>query len=103
MKSHFLYTVFFFLLLSTSANAQEPSILVAASPSWSLLASAPKGNFDTLKIPLKRIDNLLLMEAEVDGLRGNFIFDTGAPGLVLNTTYFRQQAIKKNRSSRFSE
>lgn len=82
-----------------ASNAQEPTILTAASPGWNLLASAPKGDFDTLKIPLKRADNLLLIEAEVDGLRGNFIFDTGAPGLVLNTTYFRQQAIRKNRSS----
>lgn len=99
MKNHFLYTVFIFLLLGMRANAQDPSILAAASPGWSLLASAPKGNFDTLKIPLKRADNLLLIEGEVDGVRGNFIYDTGAPGLVLNTAYYRQQAIKKNRSS----
>ncbi len=99
MKNHFLYSIFFFLLLGMRANAQDPSILAAASPGWSLLASAPKGNFDTLKIPLKRADNLLLIEAEVDGVRGNFIYDTGAPGLVLNTAYYRQEAIKKNRSS----
>ena len=99
MKNLFLYTIFFFLLLGMRANAQDPSILAAASPGWSLLASPPKGNFDTLKIPLKRADNLLLIEAEVDGVRGNFIYDTGAPGLVLNTAYYRQQAIKKNRSS----
>ncbi len=99
MKNHFLYTVFFFLLLGMRANAQDPSILAAASPGWSYLSSVPKGDFDTLKIPLKRADNLLLMEAEVDGVRGNFIFDTGAPGLVLNAAYYRQQAIKRNRTS----
>lgn len=99
MKNHFLYSVLFFLILGMRAYAQEPSILLAASPGWSMLASSPKGDFDTLKIPLKRAGNLLLIEAEIDGLRGNFIFDTGAPGLVLNTAYFRQQAIKKNRTS----
>lgn len=99
MKNHFLYTFFVFLLLGMRANAQDPSILAAASPGWSLLASSPKGEFDTLKIPLKRAGNLLLLEAEIDGVRGNFIFDTGAPGLVLNTAYFRQQAIKRNRTS----
>lgn len=40
-------------------------------------------------IPLVQAGKLLLIEAEVDGLRGNFILDTGAPYLVLNTTYFR--------------
>ena len=64
-----------------------------------MLSSEAKGEFDTLKLPLKRAGNLLLVEADVDGQRGNFILDTGAPGLVLNTTYFRQNAIRKNRSS----
>lgn len=81
------------------AQAQDPSILLSASPGWNLLASAPQGNFDTLKIPLKRAGNLLLLEAEVDGLRGDFILDTGAPGLVLNTAYFRQSAKKKLQQS----
>lgn len=81
------------------AQAQDPSILLSASPGWNLLASAPLGNFDTLKIPLKRAGNLLLLEAEVDGLRGDFILDTGAPGLVLNTAYFRQSAKKRVRQS----
>lgn len=64
-----------------------------------MLSSEAKGEFDTLKLPLKRAGNLLLVEANVDGIRGNFILDTGAPGLLLNTTYFRQNAIRKNRSS----
>ncbi len=81
------------------ANAQDPSILLTASPGWNLLASSPQGNFDTLKIPLKRAGNLLLVEAEVDGLRGDFILDTGAPGLVLNSAYFRQSAKKKAQQS----
>lgn len=40
-------------------------------------------------IPLRRIGRLFVMEAEVDGEQGNLIFDTGATGLVLNRTYFR--------------
>ncbi|MEO0311336.1 MAG: hypothetical protein RIQ89_993, partial [Bacteroidota bacterium] len=42
-----------------------------------------------LIIPLKRIDNLLFIEASVDGQYGNFLFDTGAPYLVLNKTYVK--------------
>lgn len=49
----------------------------------------PKGEFERMVIPVKRVGKLLLVEATVDGIRGNFIFDTGAPYLVLNATYFR--------------
>ncbi len=49
----------------------------------------PEGDFEKLVIPLKRVNNLLLIEARIDTLVGNFIFDTGAAKLVLNKTYFR--------------
>lgn len=48
----------------------------------------PQGNFDVLAIPLKRVQNLYLIEARIDSVIGNFILDTGAPRLVLNKTYF---------------
>jgi predicted aspartyl protease len=41
-------------------------------------------------IPFNRAGNLILVKAKVDSVEGNFILDTGAPGLVLNLTYFRQ-------------
>lgn len=44
---------------------------------------------DSVIIPLKRAGLLFLIEATVDGERGNLVFDTGANGLVLNSTYFR--------------
>ncbi|MEO8770140.1 MAG: pepsin/retropepsin-like aspartic protease family protein [Ferruginibacter sp.] len=40
-------------------------------------------------IPFTRAGNLILIKAKADSLEGNFILDTGAPGLVLNMTYFR--------------
>jgi hypothetical protein len=40
-------------------------------------------------IPFSRVGNLIIIRAKADTLEGNFIFDTGAPGLVLNLTYFR--------------
>ncbi len=40
-------------------------------------------------IPFTRAGNLILIQATVDTLSGNFILDTGAPGLILNLTYFR--------------
>jgi predicted aspartyl protease len=41
-------------------------------------------------IPFKKVGNLILIEATVDNNTGYFIFDTGAPYLVLNATYFRK-------------
>lgn len=49
-------------------------------------------------IPLKQVGHLFIIEADIDGQRGNFIFDTGATKLVLNKTYFRSY-IKKDRSA----
>ncbi|HSK13332.1 MAG TPA: pepsin/retropepsin-like aspartic protease family protein [Phnomibacter sp.] len=40
-------------------------------------------------IPFTRAGNLIIIQATVDSVTGNFILDTGAPGLVLNLTYFR--------------
>ena len=50
----------------------------------------PQGEFDELFIPLKRVQNLFLVEARVDSTIGFFILDTGAPHLVLNKTYFTE-------------
>lgn len=40
-------------------------------------------------IPFTLAGNLIIIQAAVDSEKGNFILDTGAPGLVLNLTYFR--------------
>ena len=50
---------------------------------------APDGDFQTLIVPIKRAGNLIIVEAQIDSLEGNFVMDTGAPYLVLNSTYFR--------------
>lgn len=43
-------------------------------------------------IPFSRAGNLIVIRAKIDTITGNFILDTGAPGLVLNMTYFRNYA-----------
>ncbi len=43
----------------------------------------------TCTIPFNRAGNLIVIKARVDTTEGNFILDTGAPGLILNMTYFR--------------
>lgn len=61
-----------------------------------IIGSYAKADFETLVIPIKRINRLLLIEARVDTLVGNFILDTGAPGLVLNNTYFRKYSVSSD-------
>ncbi|WP_171972513.1 pepsin/retropepsin-like aspartic protease family protein [Mucilaginibacter polytrichastri] len=51
--------------------------------------SDPYGDFKVLTVPIKRAGNLIIVEAQIDSLVGNFVLDTGAPYLVLNATYFR--------------
>ena len=43
----------------------------------------------TIIIPIKRVKNLIVVEAAIDTVIGNFVIDTGSPFLVLNSTYFR--------------
>jgi hypothetical protein len=43
-------------------------------------------------IPFTTAGKLILLKGKVDTTEGNFILDTGAPGLVLNVTYFRSYA-----------
>lgn len=56
----------------------------------SIFFSGQKGDFKTLVIPFKRVQNLIIIEARIDTTLGNFILDTGSPILVLNKTYFRK-------------
>lgn len=69
---------------------------ITSSIVFSVLPGPPGENplfsADEITIPLKRAGRLLLMEARIDNETGNFIFDTGASTLVLNSTYFRKYA-----------
>lgn len=51
---------------------------------------------NVINIPLIRAGKLLLIEAKIDDQIGNLVFDTGAEGIVLNSTYFRDYV--KNES-----
>lgn len=43
----------------------------------------------TFSLPFSKAGNLILIKAKADSTEGNFVLDTGCPGLVLNLTYFR--------------
>ena len=90
------------LLAISSAFASSPTRTIDIDGIPILLSDVyrpspkPRGDFDTLTIPLRRVGNLWLIEAEIDSVRGNFILDLGAPYLVLNSTYFRDYEIDPN-------
>ncbi|HSN62260.1 MAG TPA: pepsin/retropepsin-like aspartic protease family protein [Ferruginibacter sp.] len=50
-------------------------------------------------IPFSRAGNLIIIKAKADNIEGNFILDTGAPGLILNMTYFRDYPITEIHSN----
>ncbi|MEO7768434.1 MAG: retropepsin-like aspartic protease [Ferruginibacter sp.] len=59
------------------------------NPSIQFYPSALSADSLSCTIPFSRAGNLILIQAKVDSVEGNFILDTGAPYLVLNITYFR--------------
>lgn len=62
---------------------------ISKEPYYAPLDPKPVCKEAVTTIPFKRAGRLILIEATVDDRKGNFIFDTGAPYLVLNKTYFR--------------
>jgi len=66
--------------------------LLTKHPTVHLLADPIVSSDSTSVIPFSRAGNLILIQARVDSIIGNFILDTGAPNLVLNITYFRSYA-----------
>src|ERR1700753_4525395 len=86
-----LYLLLFFIACCHSACAYKKFTIGDITFSHSRLAPdpAPTADFKTLVVPIKRAGNLIIVEATIDNLEGNFVLDTGAPYLGLNKTYFR--------------
>jgi hypothetical protein len=86
------YIVFFFFLFATelSLNAADSSFV---SPIGAVSIHTLASDSVSCIIPFNRIGNLMVVKAKADTVEGNFIIDTGAPGLVLNITYFRNYPV----------
>jgi predicted aspartyl protease len=86
------------LFLSSFQDKEETRVTPAVSlldktiliPGMITKTDAVSGAVQSLVIPLRRAGKLFLIEAKIDDQTGNFIFDTGASGIVLNSTYFRR-------------
>jgi hypothetical protein len=111
----FTCILLFLIAAATTKSVCAPVNSVAGSTSFNLnslpvnsllpvfqsIAYSPEYNLqaDSVIIPLKRAGRLLLIEAVVDNETGNLVFDTGASGLVFNSTYFRSHLRSAAESS----
>lgn len=73
-----------FLLLFTSnvLLSQRNVALLHVAPNP--LSMADAADIESSVIPFELAGGLIIVQAKVDGKEGNFILDTGAPGIVLN-------------------
>jgi len=94
----------YFSTLSISVPPKISDVKIGLNTSHSyeivLFNDQPFDEIDSITIPLKRAGKLIMVEAKIDGQIGNLIFDTGASGLVLNKTYFRNSNLLESVSPR---
>jgi hypothetical protein len=49
---------------------------------------------DRTVIPFRLVDRIIIVQAEVAGVAGNFVLDSGAPSLILNRRYFTDAGLQ---------
>ncbi|RYZ96646.1 MAG: hypothetical protein EOP47_23470 [Sphingobacteriaceae bacterium] len=93
MHKRYIYLIVLLLTISGFTKAEARIVKIGDKVYTDVLQFDPDpetyGEFTTLVVPIKRAGNLIIVEAKIDTLIGNFVLDTGAPHLVLNATYFR--------------
>jgi predicted aspartyl protease len=89
---HLLHTAFLLLLCCMQVfGGEKPTGAGKKHKPPQIIFDDPFVSTDSSNciIPFSRAGNLIIIRAKADSTEGNFIFDTGAPNLVLNMTYFR--------------
>ncbi|MBN1144193.1 MAG: aspartyl protease family protein [Bacteroidales bacterium] len=105
IKAAVLILSFIAFSVTPSSNVQGacPAAYSSVIRITTLLINTLTGNEtslpDSVIIPLKRSGRLFFIETTIDGVTGNLVFDSGAMGLVLNKTYFRDYAKSRLPSS----
>ena len=75
------------LLLTTNLLLGQRNVaLLHVAASSSTIADA--SDFESSEIPFELAGGMIIVQAKIDGKEGNFILDTGAPGIVLNAVNF---------------
>jgi len=80
-----LWTLFLVIICSTSLYATE-GIHLENTPFH--FTKAQRVNKYTTRIPFKLVDRLIVIEGELKGKKGEFIFDTGSEKLLINKVHF---------------
>jgi hypothetical protein len=65
-------------------NLAKASVKKIATAATALELTTPPA----VTVPMRLMDGLIVVEAEVDGRRGHFLLDSGAPALMLNQREF---------------
>jgi hypothetical protein len=73
--------------------------IISINLTEAVMFTGEDGDFESLLIPLKKAGRLFLIEADVDGNKGNLVFDSGADKLVLNRTYFRKNLVETQETA----
>ena len=76
--------LFYILFISQLVHAQEYVAFVDVNSSTSRISEIASPPNASSLIPFTMVEGMMLVEAEIDNQKGNFIIDTGAPTLVLN-------------------
>lgn len=63
---------------------------------WSESNATTERSF--VRIPIYKLNRLILIKGQANGESGYFIFDTGAPGLILNEAHFDDYMLDPERS-----
>ncbi len=74
----------FLLLFTTNILLAQRNVALLHVAANNPLSIAEAADIESSEIPFELAGGLIIVQAKVDGKEGNFILDTGAPGIVLN-------------------
>lgn len=80
---HWIFSSLLFLFALPLCAQTEVSFLEAKPRAFAL--NEPTFT-DAIRLPFERVGGMLILKASMDGVSGNYILDTGAPGLIINGT-----------------
>ncbi|MEO0789123.1 MAG: retropepsin-like aspartic protease [Bacteroidota bacterium] len=78
------FYLFIAILMSSQSSALAQSEVAAMTTSDHSVDFSLEEKSDAIAVDFELISNLIWFEAEIDGEKGRFILDTGAPTLLLN-------------------
>jgi Aspartyl protease len=96
VRNYKTYAVCLCILISLTSYAADSTAIQKLN--FVSINSLPVDSLSCI-IPFNRVGNLIVVKAKADTIEGNFILDTGAPGLVLNLTYFRHYPIDRHHDA----